>query len=529
MKKALHGPNFTDRERGLLQCWDERNVPVANAAFERRLLRTSMTAQDPALHASGADPDATEVLMAADAILDAPGDEADVRKIRLRTRGDELTHPAFKHDCWDAAGIAMARPEPSPDALAEDEPGEAAPGATSWHLRPRGALPVPARAYPHAVFARSGDGSRRARLAMVVAIGSLAVLATAGAALYRVREAQQDALADLHRVEQQLVVAEAAAALAARDLEARTADLEARNAELKAKNADLVAAIHEAMRARELAEQAQLLAEAAELRARRSERRTRRATVEALAAEAAAAEARRANEKIEVLLAQERQRVEELATLTRGAKIIPDLSVPAPGPRRASPEPGAQPVNPLDLENDDRMPWSTGVTPAARDAARQAFLEGNRLFHIPLFLRAAEKYTEALSKWKHPVFYFNLAITQIHLGQYLEAHRNLDGVLAFGGEPLGAGRAREARQQLGEVERHLGQLHIRCAVPGAEVTLDGELLFIGPGNKDSWVSARDHEVVARKAGHAARTEKVIVAAGAQQTVTLALHDGERRP
>jgi tetratricopeptide (TPR) repeat protein len=245
----------------------------------------------------------------------------------------------------------------------------------------------------------------------------------------------------------------------------------------------------------------------------------------ASAAVAAAEAARRASEKIEVLLSQEKRRVEELAAQTAGARIISDLSLPGSGTPRVAPDR----VNPYDIENDDRTPWNTGVTPGARDAARQAFLEGNRLFHIPVFLRAAEKYTEALTKWKHPVFYFNLAITQINLGQYLEAHHNLDTALAFGAEPLGADRAREARKQLGEIERQLGQIHIRCSIPGAEVLLDGEPLFTSPGSRDLWVSARAHEVTASKPGYAPLSKQVIVAAGAQQTVTLSPHRTESPP
>ena len=47
------------------------------------------------------------------------------------------------------------------------------------------------------------------------------------------------------------------------------------------------------------------------------------------------------------------------------------------------------------------------------------FLEGNRLFKIPLFTRAAEKYIAAIEKWTHPALYFNLALTQLNLGQDL--------------------------------------------------------------------------------------------------------------
>src|SRR5262249_28906560 len=140
-----------------------------------------------------------------------------------------------------------------------------------------------------------------------------------------------------------------------------------------------------------------------------------------------------------------------------------------------------------------------------------------------------EKYTQALGKWKHPVFYFNLAIAQLNLGQNVEAHRNLESALKFGAESLGD-RFEEAKKQLSEIGSQLGRIHVNCSTPGAVVMLDGETLFIGPGSADMWVSARAHEVTAKKQDYGTQSERVIAAAGAQQTVTLSLHKlSENRP
>ena len=73
----------------------------------------------------------------------------------------------------------------------------------------------------------------------------------------------------------------------------------------------------------------------------------------------------------------------------------------------------------------DNAPWNRSVPVSDREAARDLFLEGNRLFKIPLFTKAAEKYVAAIEKWKHPAFYFNLALAQLNLGQEVEAHENL--------------------------------------------------------------------------------------------------------
>src|SRR5215510_286010 len=167
----------------------------------------------------------------------------------------------------------------------------------------------------------------------------------------------------------------------------------------------------------------------------------------------------------------------------------------------------AQAVDAPNLAGSEDMPWNKGVTEETRTAAREAFLEGNRLFKIPLFSRAVEKYNEALDKWKHPAFYFNLAIAQINLGQYFEARENLEQALKYGAEPLRADRFEEAKKQLVEVQRHLGRIRVGCPTPGAEITLDGVTLFTGPDNREVWVTARAHEVTAKKPEYATQARR----------------------
>lgn len=183
----------------------------------------------------------------------------------------------------------------------------------------------------------------------------------------------------------------------------------------------------------------------------------------------------------------------------------------------------AQAVDAPNIAGSEDMPWNKGITEETRTAAREAFIEGNRLFKIPLFSQAVEKYNEALDKWKHPAFYFNLAIAQINLGQYLEARENLERALKYGAEPLRADRFEEAKKQLVEVQRHLGRIRVSCPTPGAEVTLDAVTLFTGPGQREVWVTARAHEVTAKRSKYATQARRVAVAPGAQEAVDLPLH------
>jgi hypothetical protein len=174
------------------------------------------------------------------------------------------------------------------------------------------------------------------------------------------------------------------------------------------------------------------------------------------------------------------------------------------------------------LAGDDDKPWNKGVPVETREAARALLLEGNRLFKVPLFARAAEQYTLALSKWKHPAFYFNLALAQLNLGQEVEAHDNLKEAIRQGEEPLGAEQFQEAQKQLQELERQLGRIRVTCPTPGAEVTLDGAPLFTGPGSYEGWIKTKNHEITAKKPDYLPKAKRVTVSPGELATIDLPL-------
>ncbi|HEY0479980.1 MAG TPA: PEGA domain-containing protein [Kofleriaceae bacterium] len=182
----------------------------------------------------------------------------------------------------------------------------------------------------------------------------------------------------------------------------------------------------------------------------------------------------------------------------------------------------AQPANEAVIAGAENAAWNRGVPAETRQAARDLFLEGNRLFKIPLFTQAADKYIAAIAKWKHPAFYFNLAVTQLNLGQQLEAHQNLQEALKHGAPPLGEDRYAEAQKQLKEVEAKLGRIRVSCPTSGAEVTLDGDRLFTGPGSREEWVKASTHQVTAKKPEYETQARQVTVAAGKLAPIELSL-------
>ena len=161
---------------------------------------------------------------------------------------------------------------------------------------------------------------------------------------------------------------------------------------------------------------------------------------------------------------------------------------------------------------DDR-PWNCGVPVQTREAARQLFVEGNRRFWIPLFAQATEQYRAALARWPHPAFHFNLALAQLNLGDLVDARASLAHAIAYGPEPLGAEQVQEAEDQLRDPERKLGQIEVSCRPHGAEVTLDGGPLVIGPHGFRGWATAGSHELTAHKPGYLAEARRVTVSSG----------------
>lgn len=174
------------------------------------------------------------------------------------------------------------------------------------------------------------------------------------------------------------------------------------------------------------------------------------------------------------------------------------------------------------LVDEPNNPWSQGVSTEDRRAAIALLREGTRLYLIPLYAKAAEQYAAGLRKWKHPGIYYNLALTQLNLGKESDALDSLEHALQYGEKGLGPKRFREAQKQLADVKRSLGRLRVTCRIPGAEVTLDGVTLFIGPGSYEGWVKAKSHEVTAKKTGYLSEARRVTVASEQRQDIDLKL-------
>lgn len=158
-------------------------------------------------------------------------------------------------------------------------------------------------------------------------------------------------------------------------------------------------------------------------------------------------------------------------------------------------------------------PWAEGVSQERQTVALRLYNEGNALFEESRHAAALAKYREALESWDHPAIRYNAAVALILLDQPLAAHESLERALRHGEAPFAADTYRQALTYQKLLRGQLARLAVTCAEPGAEVTLDGKVIFVGPGRAERWLSPGNHQLVARKAGFLPETRSLDLVGG----------------
>jgi hypothetical protein len=141
-------------------------------------------------------------------------------------------------------------------------------------------------------------------------------------------------------------------------------------------------------------------------------------------------------------------------------------------------------------------------------------------------LEAADKFRESLKVWDHPGTHYNLALALVTLDRPLELREHLIAAMRYGPWPIKQFRFDHAKNYQALLESQLVRLRIRCDVPGARVTLDGEELFKPPGEAERWAKAGHHVVAATKDGFIANQVTRDFPAGARPDLELKLSTQE---
>jgi len=237
-----------------------------------------------------------------------------------------------------------------------------------------------------------------------------------------------------------------------------------------------------------------------------------------------------------------RKKDKEEAPKSEAAEPSPLPPPPSPGPTPASP-PDAKPDprKPPDKVTDedlakakagqtgtqqDPRPWARGVTKANQDKAIQIFEEANQHLRDSVFKMAAQRYRDALKYWNHPAIHYNLALAMVNLDQPIEMHAALQQAIAYGPAPLEEDKFQRAKEYIKLVEAQLAAVDISCDSDGAEVLLDGQVLFTAPGVHKGLVRIGEHTVVARKQGYVATTLTQKLSSGETMRLNLKLFTDE---
>jgi hypothetical protein len=165
----------------------------------------------------------------------------------------------------------------------------------------------------------------------------------------------------------------------------------------------------------------------------------------------------------------------------------------------------------------DARPWAADVSEAEQATARELLAAGNHEFMESRFAQALAIYREAIKHWDHPAIRYNMAVCLINLDQLVEARDNLERSLAYGAAALDGDNYSQGLGYRKLLDAQLAHIKITCQEPGAEVRLDGKLLFTGPGTAEQFVMAGEHQVVAIKQGFVPVSKTLFLAAGKRST------------
>lgn len=186
---------------------------------------------------------------------------------------------------------------------------------------------------------------------------------------------------------------------------------------------------------------------------------------------------------------------------------------PAAKPSQAQTDLGSQAANAT-------RPWAAAVRPEDQKYATELFREGNGLLKESLYVQASQKYREALTKWDHPGIHYNLALALLNLDQPVEVYQQLEEAMKYGPAPLDQDKFQHAGRYKALIEKQLARVEVKCSEPGAQVTMDGRVLFNAPGRYEALVRIGQHSFVATKTGFVTTQKTPLLPPGQKTVVDL---------
>ena len=153
-----------------------------------------------------------------------------------------------------------------------------------------------------------------------------------------------------------------------------------------------------------------------------------------------------------------------------------------------------------DASAEAPRPWAEGVNDEDQKAALELFEQGNQDFIKQAYVEAADTYRKAILRWKHPAIQYNLSECLIHMDKPMGAYEQVVESLRFGAAPLGDDVFKRAQTRKKLLEGQLALIRVKSGHQGVKVILDGQTVFIAPGQSERRVRPGPHTLVAAKSG-----------------------------
>ena len=172
------------------------------------------------------------------------------------------------------------------------------------------------------------------------------------------------------------------------------------------------------------------------------------------------------------------------------------------------------------LRQSASYPWFKGVPAHKRERAGELFTAGADE-HIKLkYATALEKYQQALAEWDNPDIHFNMARAYLNSGKPVAAYESLVRSMSFGEHTLEPEDLDLARQYLASLDEDLAHVEVTCELTGAQITVDDQPLFSGPGTRDKVLLPGPHQLRATRTGHLPADRWLQLRAGERKRIAL---------
>lgn len=171
-------------------------------------------------------------------------------------------------------------------------------------------------------------------------------------------------------------------------------------------------------------------------------------------------------------------------------------------------------------------PWHDGVKAKQKQRAGSLYERASALYEEHEYTQALDAYLAALAEWDNPDIHNALGNLYFRkLGQPRRAFEHFRRALAWGPEALTASQRADATEIVETLlSERLGRMQIRSEQEGVEVSLNGEVLFTGPGEKSVVLVPGNQLVSAKKAGHFPVIETIMQRPGQDQAVAVTLSE-----